>query len=296
MLISSCDKKEDSKDPIEITAVTTNVSNYGGSDGSILVTITGGKDPFEYLWSNGAAIRDLIDIPAGSYTITVTDADGDTATHSETITQPDAPTEPEELPLNIALTGTYVSSYDGTNGAIDLNIEGGKAPYTIEWSNGISTEDLSDIKAGFYQTTVTVANSNTKKSNITIYEAFDLQIPEATLLADVTRLKQSGLRIEYNSLVIYIDPITVLAGYESDADIILITHDHSDHLNAGIIGQLATSSTVLLCPSNCVATTGTAAPGSSILEIAPDSIKTVSGISIEVVPAYNSNHSLPNSV
>lgn len=58
-------------------------------------------------------------------------------------------------PLNVSCSGTNISVYGGTDGSVDLLINGGGAPYTFEWSNGASTEDIAGLTAGDYTVTVT---------------------------------------------------------------------------------------------------------------------------------------------
>jgi pimeloyl-ACP methyl ester carboxylesterase len=85
----SCDNSTESKpDPLVLTMEPTHVSVYGASDGSIDLTVTGGTQPYQYLWSNGAATEDIMDISVGTYSVTVTADDGDTISDSAVITQP----------------------------------------------------------------------------------------------------------------------------------------------------------------------------------------------------------------
>ena len=76
----------------------------GGSDGTIKLTVTGGATNYTYLWSNGAKTKDLSDLGAGIYTVTVTDANGCKKTGSITLISIDteAPTitVPEELSID----------------------------------------------------------------------------------------------------------------------------------------------------------------------------------------------------
>ena len=66
----------------------TNISCFGLSDGSIDLTIGGGVPGYSYLWSNGAVTQDIIGLPAGTYSVTVTDLNGCQITSSITLTQP----------------------------------------------------------------------------------------------------------------------------------------------------------------------------------------------------------------
>ncbi len=71
--------------------------------------------------------------------------------------------------LSLDFTHIDVSSFGGNDGSIDLIIEGGKAPFTINWSTGALTEDLTGITAGTY--TVTVTDSEGYSETMTVFVA-----------------------------------------------------------------------------------------------------------------------------
>ena len=127
---------------IDLTTFVVNVSCYEGMNGAIDLTVVGGTAPHTFLWSNGATTEDLTNLTAGTYTVTVTDANGFTATSSTTITQPPA--------LVLTPIATDVQCNDGSDGDIDLTVSGGTAPYTYAWSNGATTQDLTNVPAGTY--------------------------------------------------------------------------------------------------------------------------------------------------
>ncbi|MBI2258028.1 MAG: gliding motility-associated C-terminal domain-containing protein [Flavobacteriia bacterium] len=144
---------------ITITGTVTNVLCYGNSTGEIDVTISGGTLPYSFLWSNNELIEDLISIPAGVYTDTVTDINSCSVYQSFTVTQPDASM------IITAQTGTLLC-YGDNNSFIDLSINGGIEPYTFLWSGGEETEDLSNLSAGDY--TVTVSDNNLCPQNFDV--------------------------------------------------------------------------------------------------------------------------------
>ena len=125
---------------------TTAASCNGLADGTIDLTVSGGAPPYTFLWNNGATTEDLNGLAAGGYSVNVTDANGCSAVARFTVGNSS----------NIRITSSLVKpDCNDTNGAIDISVAGGKSPYTFQWSDGSTTEDLADIGAGLYTVTVT---------------------------------------------------------------------------------------------------------------------------------------------
>ena len=150
---------------------STNESCFDAADGTATVDVTGGTTPYSYLWSNGQTSATAVGLADGNYTVTVTDAGGCTV---------------EDIPVTIgganavlAVTGTTTDlTCNGDNsGAIDIAVTGGTAPYSYVWSNGLSSEDISNLPAGDYSVTVTDANGCNVSS-----ETFSLTQPAALSL------------------------------------------------------------------------------------------------------------------
>ncbi|MBL7795545.1 MAG: T9SS type A sorting domain-containing protein [Saprospiraceae bacterium] len=133
-------------DPFFVDASSTQVTCNGDANGTAVLTITGGTG-LTYLWSNNATTQNLSDLGPGTYSVTVSDAQGCTATAEVTITEPD------ELGIGAAVTS--VSCFGQADGAIDLNVSGGTLPYNYEWSNGETTRNVSGLSAGTFTATVT---------------------------------------------------------------------------------------------------------------------------------------------
>ena len=120
--------------------------------GTIQCVVSGTHPPFTYAWNNGEITPIIVAYPQGYYMVTVTDAQGATAT-AEGI-MPEAPN-----PIVIDPATTEVSHYGETNGAISLTVCGGKPNYNFLWSNGNTTKDLNNLPAGTYVVTVIDANN-----------------------------------------------------------------------------------------------------------------------------------------
>ena len=139
-------------EPSVLTASADGTNNacYGQLNGTATVTPGGGTTPYTYLWSNGATASSLSNLAAGIYNVTVTDANGCTASSSYEVTQPSI--------VTASANGTNVSCFNGTNGSASVTPGGGTAPYTYLWSNGATSSSISSLVAGVYNVTVTDAN------------------------------------------------------------------------------------------------------------------------------------------
>jgi hypothetical protein len=80
--------------PIVASCSAQDASSYKGNDGSIDLTISGGAPPFRYKWSNGSSAEDAMGLAKGEYSVTITDAVGQTATSSCFVDEPPMPIEP----------------------------------------------------------------------------------------------------------------------------------------------------------------------------------------------------------
>jgi len=145
------------------TAQTEDVSCEGGADGQATVEVTGGTEPYDYDWSNGDTTATITGLMAGSYDVTVTDANGCSSELSVEIN------EPEGIDLNIQ-TDVANTCENATDGAVTAMASGGTPPFTYEWSNAEEGASLSGLAAGTYTVTVTDANECTAEASVIISE------------------------------------------------------------------------------------------------------------------------------
>ncbi|SER50531.1 SprB repeat-containing protein, partial [Neolewinella agarilytica] len=156
-------------EPTDVTATVADadVLCNGDADGTLTVVADGGTADYTYEWSNGQTDATATGLVAGTYTVTVTDANGCTETAEGTVNEPTA----------LTLTGTTVEvgCNGDASGSIDITVGGGTPDYTYAWSNGAATEDLSDLTAGTYSVTVTDANGCTIDETFEIEESSDIE-------------------------------------------------------------------------------------------------------------------------
>jgi hypothetical protein len=138
----------------------SNLSCFGNSNGQVDLTVSGAVSPYTYLWSNAATTQDISGLSAGIYTVTITDANGCRAFDTATITSPSA--------LNSAIASTNLQCSSNSNAAVNLTVNGGVLPYSFNWSNGSTAEDLSNLNAGTYQVTITDANACSSTASATV--------------------------------------------------------------------------------------------------------------------------------
>ncbi|MEO1514018.1 MAG: T9SS type A sorting domain-containing protein [Bacteroidota bacterium] len=117
--------------------------------GDIRIFPANGGGSYEYEWSNGASTKDLVDVEAGVYDLTITDNYGCTLSRKINLT-PTANSLLVELEVAAPCEGQ-------NNGRINANVSGGQAPYSFQWSNGSNVQQLEQLSAGEYTLVVTDA-------------------------------------------------------------------------------------------------------------------------------------------
>jgi gliding motility-associated-like protein len=164
---------------IIISSTTISPACNGANSGAINLTVTGGIAPYTYNWGGGVATQNRVNIPAGSYSVTVTDNTGCTATHAVSVTQPAL--------LVVVPTVTNVSCQGGNTGAISLAVSGGTSPYTFSWGGGITTQNRTGLAANTYSVTVT-DNAGCAVNNVSTVA----QDASVTVTANVTNVSCFG--------------------------------------------------------------------------------------------------------
>jgi hypothetical protein len=153
---------------VSITSFT-NILCFGQSTGSATAETSGGYPPYTYDWSNNESSAEINDLAAGTYTVTVTDNNGYSATAQVVITEPPL-LEFETPEIN------DVSCNGENNGSIEADASGGVSPYSYAWSNGDSGPSISDLTMGTYTVTVTDNNGCTQFESYQVDQPDQLEI------------------------------------------------------------------------------------------------------------------------
>ncbi len=147
-----------------VTGTTAVICN-GESNGTATVAAGGGTTPYTYSWNTTPvqSTPTATGLAAGSYTATVTDANGCTTTISANVTEPSL--------LTLSVTGTTAVICNGeSNGTATVAAGGGTTPYTYSWNTTPvqSTPTATGLAAGNYNATVTDANGCTANASADI--------------------------------------------------------------------------------------------------------------------------------
>ena len=158
---------------VTISGTTTSPLCHGDATGSIDLTATGADAPYAYLWSNNATTEDLTNVPAGTYSVSVSDdaTGGCVQVATFTITEPDT----LELSLDEIVD---VSCFGGSNGELRISTSGGTGNITYLWDdpNAQVEEDAGALTAGTYTLTATDENGCTATLTATVEQPLPLEV------------------------------------------------------------------------------------------------------------------------
>ncbi len=168
-----------------VSIASENISCAGGNDGSAQVTATGFTAPINYLWSNGSTGSSVGNLAAGTYSVSVTGADGCAGSQAVTITQPDT------LTASIAAQNDLECA-NSNDGSITVAAAGGTPNYDYAWSNGATTPTVSGLGAGTYSVVVSDENDCTTTLEVTLNVLPDVEAPVAKAMDITLILPSSG--------------------------------------------------------------------------------------------------------
>ena len=151
---------EDSSSPT--SAATSTDTTCGEDNGSASASATGGTGPYTYAWSNGSTGQNISNLSAGTYAVTITDAEGCTSQASASVS------ESTNVDADASATETTCAM---NNGMATVDAVNGTAPYTYLWSTAATTQMIMGLEPGDYMVTVTDANGCTDAASVLVEDS-----------------------------------------------------------------------------------------------------------------------------
>jgi gliding motility-associated-like protein len=145
-----------------VIQIDSNIPNncFNESKGRLQVSSSGGTLPHSYSWSNSGVLNRIINLPAGTYTVTVMDAKNCIKTLTTSISQP--------TDFSIIPNQTNLKCFGDGDGSISIIVSGSNPSYSYLWSNGATTSNISNLIGGTYSITITDANQCKTNRSYTI--------------------------------------------------------------------------------------------------------------------------------
>ncbi len=161
---------------IDLVTASSPVGCAGGNTGTVEAIPSGGTGPFQYAWDINGTIftQPVVDnLPAGSYTVTVTDSNTCEVVETVQVQQ--------SAGINVVENITNIDCFGNNEGEINLTISGGNTPYILEWTDMVGnvlgdTPDLTNQLAGIYQINITDANGCLQTDQFEILENPELVV------------------------------------------------------------------------------------------------------------------------
>ncbi len=150
-------------------SLTPTSSSCGKSNGSVVAVASGGVTNYSYAWSNATTNNTLPAVAAGTYSLTVTDANGCTISSSTIVT------DLSTLKANILAYSNLKCNGD-TNGSLTVRASGGTGTLTYSWSNAGIDSVINGLGAGAYAVTVTDASGCSLSTNASITQPTQLKL------------------------------------------------------------------------------------------------------------------------
>ncbi|MEA3495693.1 MAG: SprB repeat-containing protein, partial [Bacteroidota bacterium] len=163
---------------LQVAIKSTDVLCFGDKSGKITIETNGGTSPYSYTWSNGDSTANLNNLSAGTYTISIEDANNCKTLSGTVINEP-------ESALDFSTTVIEASCFGYKDGSIEINPSGGTAPYYFRWDDSTllineNFEILNHLYSGIYRIIVRDNNDCLKEQFI------DVSQPDSITLGYIT--------------------------------------------------------------------------------------------------------------
>ena len=184
-VVSSTIAINDNPGNFSLLSINASDESCGDSTGAINVTLSNGINPISYIWSNGNFLQDITGLTSGVYYCTATDNNGCVLNYSATVNN-DAG--------NMSVSGYVTNALCNTaNGAIDITVSGGNAPFAFIWNNGSTTEDLNNLSAGTYTVLVTDSIGCSLNQTFSIASSANINITSVNVLDEACSNSQGSI-------------------------------------------------------------------------------------------------------
>jgi gliding motility-associated-like protein len=171
---------------LEVFASLTSPACFGDSNGAIEISVLTGEEPINFSWTGPDDFTDegdfVMNIFAGTYTLTAVDANGCSITESYPLSEP-GPLEIEEIDVVVYSNGLNLTGFESADGVIsEPDILGGSSPYLISYAgpNDYTSSGLGDqtgLDAGWYIVTITDANQCTAIDSVELIQPVPIALP-----------------------------------------------------------------------------------------------------------------------
>ncbi len=151
----------------QATSIQANVSRINNgcrfdTQGELSLSPSGGTPPYTYQWSNGGTTATISDLTDGPFAYTISDDNGCTRSGGVSVLA--------NNPVIGNATVRDVSCYGEAEGSAVLDPSGGIGPYTYQWSNGATTQNVNGLTAGTYSYTITDSQGCTGEGSFAVQE------------------------------------------------------------------------------------------------------------------------------
>ena len=145
-------------DTLVLTPIFSNPSCVGGGNANVLMAVSGGNNPYSFLWSTGQTSKAITNLGSGLYSITVTSANGCTTTKNIQVVS--------SATLFVQVGSNPVCGFN--NGVAFAAGSGGSTPYFYQWSTGAISSQIPNLSSQSYSITLTDANGCTATGNVAV--------------------------------------------------------------------------------------------------------------------------------
>ncbi|MFZ4476851.1 MAG: SprB repeat-containing protein, partial [Saprospiraceae bacterium] len=165
--------------PFTFTSTQDSVDCFGGTNGIATIFVSGGSQPYAFLWSNGSTGQTATNLNANFHTVAITDAANCQAFTFVQVLQPGI------LKID-SVTVKSVDCFGENNGRAGIYLSGGTQPFTYKWSDpaGQTTKQAVNLTAGLYTVTVTDFHGCSIVNSAVIPSPTDLTVSVSNLTGE----------------------------------------------------------------------------------------------------------------